>query len=89
MSAASESPAEYLSTLRRVRADATLRMYEGAFATVTALAAYRRECTEAAGVTEEAYQALAWEGKEAAIRKGRRIIERRGPLEADQPGATS
>jgi hypothetical protein len=69
--------------LARTRADAALRMYEGAVRSVAARAAYARELREAAGVSEEDYLAMRFEEREAVLRKGRRkladVVRRPGP----------
>lgn len=61
---------DYQAELRRTRADATLRMYEGLLGTLAVNAAYAHLLRDAAGVAPEKYEAASFELREYARAQG-------------------
>jgi hypothetical protein len=62
---------DYQAELRRTRADATLRMYEGLLGTLAVNVAYAHLLRDAAGVAPEKYEAASFEAREYALAQGR------------------
>jgi hypothetical protein len=64
----------YEEDVRRTRAAAQLRMYEGLLSTLALNVAYASLLRDAAGLTAEQYQALGFEAREHVLGRGRMAL---------------